>query len=300
MYKNIEFFDFQKLFSTERKCWRYLFKQRWPNGFICPQCGCDQYSFIKTRKLYQCSNCRSQCSVTSGTIFHKTRTLLVKLFWMVYFIAHDKDGHSALDLTRKLKISYKVAWSMGHKIRAAMVERDANYKLAGLLELDDAYFGGKNISGKRGRGADKKVSVIVAAQLTENNKPQYASMTVVENLKEQNVKNVANENIEKGSTIKTDAYPSFNILEGDYTHLAEVIGDPTNASKVLPWVHIFIANAKSMVRGTYKGVSTKHLQHYLSEFCYRLNRRFNVDLIFDRLMTACVEKKPITLAELRD
>lgn len=301
MYKVIDFFKFQKLFSTNKKCWRFLFKQRWPKGFICPKCRCLDYSFVKTRKLYQCKSCRYQCSVTAGTIFHKTRTPLKKLFWLVYFIAHDKNGHSALDLTRKLNISYKVAWSMGQKIREAMIERDANYKLAGLLELDDAYFGAKNVPGLRGRGADKKSPVIVAAQLDDNKIPMYAFMVVVDNLEKENVKQTAIENIEQGSTIKTDGYSSFNILKkSGYNHLAEVIGDPKNASKVLPWVHIFIANAKSMIRGTYKGVSSKYLQRYLSEFCYRLNRRFNVDTIFDRLMIACVEKKPVTIAELRE
>ena len=145
--KNINFFEFQKQFSSEKKCYRYLFKTRWPNGFICPKCGCMEYSYIKTRSLYQCKSCRYQCSLTAGTIFHKTRTPLVKLFWMVFFIAHDKNGHSALDLTRKLNISYKVAWSMCHKIREAMIEHDRKYQLAGLIELDDSYFGGKKASG---------------------------------------------------------------------------------------------------------------------------------------------------------
>lgn len=300
MYKTINFFSFQKMFSTNEKCWRYLFKRRWPNGYICPKCGCQHYSFIKTRKLWQCKACRYQCSVTAGTIFHKTRTPLVKLFWILYFMAHDKNGHSALDLTRKLSISYKVAWPMAQKIRAAMIDRDAIYKLAGLLEFDDAYFGAKNVSGLRGRGADKKTSVLVAAQLNNKNRPLYASMIAIENLENQTIKTVAENNIEKGTTIKTDGYSSFKILaKCGFNHLPEVIGNPKNASELLPWVHIFIANAKSMIRGTYKGVSEKYLQRYLSEFCYRLNRRFDVDLIFDRLIGACIDKNPITLAELR-
>ena len=298
--KNINFFDFQKLFSTEKKCYRYLFKTRWPNGFICPKCGCMEYSYIKTRSLYQCKSCRYQCSLTAGTVFHKTRTPLVKLFWMVFFIAHDKNGHSALDLTRKLNISYKVAWSMCHKIREAMIEHDRKYQLAGLIELDDSYFGGKKASGPRGRGALNKVPVIVAAQLTEDYRPQYASMTVVENMKEENIKKTAQENITSGSTIKSDAYSSLGTLKKyGYDHKPEVIGDPKNASKLLPWVHIFISNAKSNIRGTYKGVSNKYLQRYLSAFCYRLNRRYTLDLIFNKLLSACADKSPITLAELK-
>lgn len=194
MYKSIDFISFQNMFSTDKKCWDYLVKRRWSNGFICPKCQCKQFSYITTRKLFQCTNCRHQCSVTAGTVFHKTRTSLQLLFWLLYFIAYNKNGQSALDLTRKLKISYKVAWTMTQKIRTAMIDRDANYKLAGLIEFDDAYFGAKNVPGLRGRGADKKTPVLVVAQLDKNNNPQYASMIVVENLQKKNVAAIAKKN----------------------------------------------------------------------------------------------------------
>lgn len=300
MIQAINFFQFQKMFSTNQKCWQYLIKIRWPNGFICPECCCKQYSFIKTRRLFQCRNCGYQCSATAGTMFHKTRTPLYKLFWLVFFIAHDKNGHSALDLTRKLGISYKVAWSIGHKVRSAMLERNSSQLLAGLIELDDTYFGSKNVAGARGRGAGKKTAVLVAAQTNSENKPQYASMEIIDNLLKETIEQAVEKNIEKKSTIKTDGFPSFNTLQDlDYEHITEIIGDPKNASKLLPWVHIFIANAKSIIRGTYKGVSSQYLQYYLSEFCFKLNRRFNVDQIFDRLLFACTQRIPVTITELR-
>ena len=300
MYNEISFFKFQRLFSSNQNCYNYLFKTRWPNGFICPECSSKKYSFIKTRKLWQCSRCRYQCSVTAGTVFHNTRTPLYKLFWLVFFIAHDKNGHSALDLTRKLNISYKVAWSMSHKVRAAMIERNTSRLLSGLLEVDDTYFGSKNAPGPRGRGADKKKSVLVAAQITDDNRPLYASMEAIDDLKMETLKKALEQTIEKGSTITTDGLPSFNIIgQLDYKHIKKVIGDPKNASILLPWVHIFIANIKSNIRGTHKGVSSQYLQYYLSEFCYKLNRRFNVDQIFDRLLFACTKKSPVFTAELR-
>jgi hypothetical protein len=300
MNNEISFFDFQELFSTNQKCWQYLFNVRWPKGFICPECMSNEYYFIKTRRLWQCKHCHYQCSVTAGTIFHKSRTPLYKLFWIIFFVAHDKNGHSALDLTRKLSISYKVAWLMCQKIRTAMLERNSSQLLAGLIELDDAYYGAKNAPGKRGRGAAQKTSVLVAAQTDEQNRPQFASMEVLDNMQQKTIAAIVKQMIKKGSTIKTDGYPSFNILQDiDYKHLKEVIGDPKNASKMLPWVHIFIANSKSIIRGTYKGVSSQYLQYYLSEFCYKLNRRFNVNQIFDRLIFACTQAEPITLAELR-
>ena len=98
-------------------------------------------------------------------------------------------------------------------------------------------------------------------------------------------------------TIKTDDYPPYNALDEKYHHLGEVV-KAHEAQEKLPWVHILIGNAKSFIRGTYHGVSHKHLQSYLSEFCYRFNRRFNEKQMTDRILTACLFTTNITYAEL--
>ena len=79
-------FEFQRMFPTEKRCHNFLFKQRWPDGFSCPRCGHNRFSFVSTRKLYQCKNCGYQASVTAGTIFHKTRKPLKQWFWMIFLI----------------------------------------------------------------------------------------------------------------------------------------------------------------------------------------------------------------------
>lgn len=300
MYNSINFFQFQKLFSTEGRCLKYLVKQRWPNGFICPKCQHDKGSFIQTRRLYQCQNCRYQASVTAGTIFHKTRTPLRKWFWMIYLLSQNKSSYSVNGLGKLLDINlYKTAWLMAHKIRQAMADRDALYKLGGILEMDDSYFGERNVSGKRGRGAEKKAKVVVSVQVNEKDKPVFATMDVVPKVDKSNIAKVAEKQIEANSTIKTDGWRSYNVLkEQDFTHLKSVIKDSENASKVLPWVHILISNCKGILRGTHHGVSTKHLQRYLAEFCYRLNRRFWQDQLFERIIAACLTTKTISLAEL--
>lgn len=301
MYKNIDFFKFQKLLSSEKKCQNYLFHRRWPNGFVCPKCQGGHYSYVTTRGLYQCTDCRYQCSLKVGTVFQKSKTPLQKWFWMIFLLSQNKNGYSALALKKLLSISYGTALSMSHKIRTAMQARDANYQLSGLIELDDAYFGGKRASGKRGRGSDKKTLVMVGVQLNENEKPQYTRMTTVDNLTEQNVKNVTKEQIKEGSEIKSDAYSSYKVLEKyGYIHKPTKIGIPENTSKFLPWVHIMISNAKAIFQGTYHGVSTKHLPKYLAEFCYRFNRRFQQNQLFDRLTWACICAQPITVAELSE
>lgn len=301
MYQSMDFFQFQKRFATEPRCRAYLLKQRWSNGFICPRCGHYHGYFIEGRASFQCQRCRYQASVTAGTIFHKTRTPLRKWFWMIYLLSQNKTGYSVLSLQKLLNIKhYRTAWLMAHKIRKALADRDAQYKLGGLIEMDDAYFGERQVSGKRGRGAEKKAKVIVAVKLDDwGENPRFANMSIVEHIDKEQVSEVATNKIEEGSTVKTDGFPSYNILkEQGLFHQKQILQSPEDASKFLPWVHILISNCKAVLRGTHHGVSTKHLTRYLAEFCYRFNRRFWTKQLFERMITACLTTTTITLAEL--
>ncbi len=299
MYTKISFLDFQQTFATEQDCKDFLFKRRWPDGFQCPKCQCQNFSYISSRGLYQCCDCRYQCSLKVDTLFEHSHVPLLKWFWMIFLVGNQKNGCAALELMRFLSISYKTALYMSHKIRTAMAARDAQYKLAGLVELDDSYFGGKKFPGKRGRGSENKSTVIVAVQLSKDNHPQFTNMIKVENMAEENIKKHLNEHVAKKSIITTDGYSSYKVLKKyDYIHKPLVVGDPKQASKLLTWVHIMISNVKGNIRGTHHGVSAKHLQRYLTEFSYRCNRRFTIDNIFDRLLTACIAVEPIRIAEI--
>lgn len=300
MYQSMDFFQFQKRFATEARCRAYLVKQRWPNGFICPRCHHNHGYFIQTRLSFQCQQCRYQASVTAGTVFHKTKTPLRKWFWMIYLLSQNKNSYSVLGLQKFLRINlYHTAWMMANKIRKALADRDAQYRLGGLIEMDDSYFGESQVAGKRGRGAEKKAKVIVSVKVDEREKPVFANMSVVPQVDKESIAKVAQDKIQSGSTVKTDGWPSYNVIkERGLSHQKEIIGHSENTSKVLPWVHILISNCKAVLRGTHHGVSAKHLHRYLSEFCYRFNRRFWPDQLFDRMITACLSTNTITLAEL--
>ena len=104
---------------------------------------------------YVCKQCRRQSSVTAGTVLHRTHLPLTVWFWAIYLVARDKRGISATQLSRELEIAYSSAWYLLHRLRNAMGERDKDYVLFGIIELDDAYFGAPSSNGKRGRGTDK-------------------------------------------------------------------------------------------------------------------------------------------------
>lgn len=108
--ERLNFKEFRRRFQTEETCETYLFRLRWPNGFVCPKCrgqGCYQ---LHGRREYVCKHCHHQCSVTAGTVLHRTHLPLTVWFWAIYFVAKDKRGISAVQLFRELEISYSSAW----------------------------------------------------------------------------------------------------------------------------------------------------------------------------------------------
>jgi transposase-like protein/transcription elongation factor Elf1 len=295
VYTEIDFFRFQERFQTEEQCFEYLKNLRWPNGFICPQCGHGEAYFTEKRKLFQCKNCRHQTSVTAQTLFHRTHVPLRKWFWAIYLVGSDKRGCSAKRLETMLDVNYVTAWLMVHKIRKAMEDRETRYQLGQVVEMDEAFFGGP-FSGKRGRGAENKSKVIVAVE-NRGTSAGYAKMTVVETLDGDTIRDVSRTTIRNLSTIRTDDYPAYTALAKHFQHRGKTVKSP-EAKEKLPWVHILIGNAKTFIRGTYHGVSHKHLQRYLNEFCYRFNRRLMESEIFDRILVASLSTCTLTFAEL--
>ena len=296
--ESISLLQFQKKYSTEEACREHLFKLRWPTGYSCPRCNHKEHYFHRNRHLYHCKSCNYQVSLTAGTIFHKTRVPLRKWFWMIYLMGHQKSGISMMSLQSMLEIkSYKTVWLMGHKIRHAMAHRDSYYKLAGLVEMDDTYIGSKK-SGKQGRGAYGKAKVIVAVENKES-KAGFVKMERVDNLGKNMISNSFEEHLESNVILRTDGWRPYRVLKtGQRKHDAIVVGPGKNATKMLPWVHTMISNMKNNLRGTYHGVDIKHISRYLSEFCYRFNRRFWQKQMFDRLLTACLNSNTITNSEL--
>lgn len=293
--EGITLFDFQQRFSSEKACQEHLFNMRWKDGFCCPRCSHKTYYLISKRHLYQRQNCSYQASLTAGTVFHKTHTPLQKWFWAIFLVANDKRGHSALALASNINVSYPTAWLIRQKIRAAMSERESRQQLSGLIQLDDAFFGGPD--GLQGRGTDKN-PVYIAVSTTDGNKPLYVKMKAVDIINKNTALEFAAQVISKGCTITTDGYTVYPQLKSQgYTH-ERILSSEPEAEEKFRWVHTLISNAKSFIAGTFHGLDKKHLQAYLDEFCYRFNRRKWHSQLFNRLLHACVNGPVITYAEV--
>ena len=274
----ITFNAFRTRFATEESCRSYLFAQRFPEGFVCPKCGCRAYYVLKSRQTCQCKKCRRQTSVTAGTVMHRTHLPLTVWFWAIYLCATDKRGISAKGLARQLGLSYESAWFLLVRIRRAMRERDQRYLLKGLVEMDEAYLGAPRHGKKGGRGTERK-KMAVAVSKDEKGRPQYLHLQMIPDVTTATLQGVVDDHVEAGSSIECDGLKSYVGLKNVSVNAAKYeIGD-------LMWVHTAIGNFKAFLLGTYHG-SCGDYQPYLDEFCFRFNRRFHPAELFSRLSRA--------------
>jgi transposase-like protein len=156
--------DFVARFGTEDQCIEHLAKLRWPGGYVCAKCRGRAAWRLKGERgrVYECSACHHQESVTSGTVFHRTRTALPKWFLAAYLMGRDKRGMSAKFLQRELGVAYQTAWTMAHKLRHGLSE-DPTRPIGGFLEADETFIGGRGDPSSPGRSTENPDKGLVVA-----------------------------------------------------------------------------------------------------------------------------------------
>lgn len=156
------FEGFRKRFAGEEDCWLYLVEWRWPEGFRCPACGGGEAWTLPRRALFECRSCRHQTSVTAGTVLHRTRLPLSLWFAAAYLVTTHTPGFSALQLQRQLGLTrYETAFVLLHKLRRAM-RRPERDRIAGTVEVDEAYIGGVDSRQRGGRQHDSNKSILAS------------------------------------------------------------------------------------------------------------------------------------------
>ena len=288
--------EFDARFGTEDACREYLFQRRWPNGFRCPRCEC-QKAWPVREVLLQCAECGYQTSVTAGTIFQDTRTPLRLWFQAMWWMTTQKNGASALGLQRVLGLKqYQTAWTWLHKLRSAMV-RPGRDLLTGRVEVDESYLGGLE-EGLRGRKAEKKAMIIIAAQ-EDGMGIGRIRMRRISDASAESLHPFVKDFIAPGSVVHTDGWRGYAGLDAQgYTHEVTILKrKKESASELLPRVHRVVSLLKRWLMGTHQGaVSHKHLDYYLDEFTFRFNRRKSASRgkLFFRLVEQAVAVEPST------
>lgn len=265
--------EFEAEFSTEGACREYLFRWRWPGGFVCARCGNHASRVAKSGRIV-CSGCRLGTTVTAGTIFQDSHQPLTVWFRAMWWVTIQKTGLSALGLQRLLGLdSYRTAWMMLHKLRSAMV-RPGRDRLTGTIEVDEACVGGWE-EGLRGRGTAEKAVIVVAAQ-EDGQGIGRIRMAQGEDASAASLYGFVEASIEPGSVIHTDDWRGYRGLEAKgYSHIVTPIKKSgKQAHEILPRVHKVVSLFKRWLLGTHQGsISHEHLSSYLNEFVFRFNRR---------------------------
>ncbi|MGH8757864.1 MAG: IS1595 family transposase, partial [Burkholderiales bacterium] len=292
--------DFMAAYGTEEKCRAAVFQMRWPKGFECPMCGGRKHSVVGTRGLYQCSACRHQASLRSGTIFHASNLPLTTWFLAIYLLTKSKHGISSIELGRDLGVSQNTAWMMKQKLMQVMLERERGKPLAGRVEADDAYIGGAKHGGKRGRGAPGKTPFIAAVQTSEDGRPERLKLQVVKGFRKPQVKRWALKDLAGTDNVKTvvvtDGMKAFRAIKAaGHGHDPKIsVGGWRGAqSPAFKWVNTMLANLKRMLLGTYRAIKPKHLPRYFAEFQYRFNRRYKLEDMTPRLLYIALRTPPM-------
>ena len=268
--------------DTDIECRTYLEELRWPKGMCCPRCGGTTISRLKARRQFDCDTCRYQFSVTAGTLFHDSHLPLPKWFLAIFLMCEFKKGMSANQLKRMLKVSYKTAWYLCHRIRAAMADLGAE-QLSGTVEVDETYIG----SGKgMGSGNREKHSMILAA-IQRGGRVRIRKAAGKRATKKELhgfVKEAVAEHCENIYTDEARGYIGVrdeNTSHQTVNHSADewVRGD-VHTNTVDSVFSLF----KRSVIGSFHQVSGKHLDRYLDEFSFRYNNRKNPYLFRDVLL----------------
>lgn len=210
-------------FPNDDAAREHLESIRWKQGIVCPHCKCSdqkQFSSIAANPakkiragLRYCSNCKSQFTVTIGTIFEDSHIPLRKWLIAWYLICSSKKGMSSLQLQRALELgSYRSALFMAHRIRYALKDSMFTQKLNGTVEADETYIGGK----KEGIGSGKKDGKTAIVSLVQRGGPVRSHM--MQSVNGQNLKQVIRDNVMICSEVHTDANYAYRSLEPKFTH----------------------------------------------------------------------------------
>lgn len=284
-------------YGSDDKCREYLESLRWPLGVSCPECKSLSISRIEDRKVFECNACRYQFSVIVGTMFQDTHLPLHKWFAVTYLLCESRKGMSANQIKRMMGVSYKTAWYLCHRIRAAMVET-AGHKLKGVVEIDETYVGGHTTNKEKW---NKHVPVIGIRE-----RGGCLHFIKAEHLTQDKLNDIIGRNVDKSvQVIMTDESKLYNF---NLTQFRKAKHNTVNHSKkeyvrgdvYTNTVESAFSLLKRGIIGTWHRVSAKHLSAYLDEMTWRFNNRKNPYLFRDTMLkliaSSNIEYKKLTAA----
>ena len=295
-------------FGTEAQCEAAFLGARWPGGFVGPDCDAREHStFVADRRRYwRCATCRVRTTLCSGTLFHASKLPLTTWLQAIYLLTQSRNCLSALSLKHHLGVCYRTAWRVKHKLQEATAERESTRQLVEPMVADDGYLGGVH-AGKPGRGSENKALLIAAVELNDDGCPQHVRFDPLPDLKEASVLAWATKALDPSVHLVTDGLATLGGAAALVAQYGAIIVSPRKSSALMPfcWVNTIISNLKTSISGTYHHSDfQKYRGSYLAGARYRVNRRFTLHSLVERLARTCAKTAPspeiwLRLAEVR-
>jgi hypothetical protein len=292
--------ELTRWFPDDAACRAFLETLRWPDGFVCPFCRGDA-SWRAGDGHFLCARCRKKTSVTSGTIFHRSRLPLTKWLAAVWLASAEENGVSALALQRTLGIgSYETAWAMLHRLRRAMVPPGSE-RLSGLVEVGETYVGARETGGGD-RFVHGSAVVLVAVELAGADGLGRVRLGIVPDASRIQICDFVTRSVTSGSTVRSDGgRVGTELARIGFIHEERTNEPPAGrANLAQPGVYRIAALLKGWIGGTlHSGIAHDHLAYYLDEFTFRFNRRgASRGLLFYQLLDQAVHAEPSPYREL--
>ena len=270
-------YEMMSVLVDEQACVDYLRNIRWKNGAFCPHCGCTRIYHFSDQRNHKCADCRKRFSIRVGTIFEDSKLPLRKWFMAIFLITSHKKGIASTQLAKDVGITQKTAWFVLHRLRYATRTKSFNRPLAGIVEADETYVGGKEKNkhkSKRTPGRQGGVGKIAVFGMLERNGEFRAKK--IPHVDGKTVKGEIVQNVAPDAIVMTDEFRGYKGLESRYHHRS------VNHSRgqYVKWSYIHTnciegawAHFKRQVIGVHHWISKNHIQRYLDEFTWRWNRR---------------------------
>ncbi|HEY3957872.1 MAG TPA: IS1595 family transposase [Streptosporangiaceae bacterium] len=291
-----------RYFSDPDVALAFVVKLRWPDGKpACPRCGGLRHSFLTTRRIWKCRECKKQFSVKVGTIFEDSPLGFDVWLPAIWLVANSKNGISSHEMARSLGITQKSAWFLNHRIRLAM-QTGTFAKLDGVIEADETFIGGKarfmhkHIRERKITGTGGKDKTVVAGIMERGGEVRA---TVVSNTKGRTLQAGVRANVEPGAIIYTDTLRSYSGLDADYVHETVDHAEKYVEGKIhINGMENFWCLLKRGLHGTYTFAAPFHLFRYLDERMFTFNERDLNDLGRFIAVVSTVSGRRLTYAGL--
>lgn len=301
----MRFIEFTKRFGDEQSCKTYFKEFREKQGLTCSKCSGKRFTWLPSHDRWQCRSCSKQITLRSGTLLESSNLPYHYWIYAIFLMTNTKKGISAKEMQRQLGHKrYEPVWAMMHKIRKSMGNRDDKYLLDKIVEFDDGFIKTSSEDkqddsfGKpRGRGTSECSSIVMMASTgtgkvkgKKSTKLRFIKMKVIKDQSSETFAQISKNNIDSSSEVISDGFKGFSKLKN---HVAKHVArktPPDQAEKLLPWVHTTISNLKRTLLGIHHNLKDIYLQNYLNEFCFKVNRRYFEEKLFERMMVAAVEQ----------